>query len=564
MPDALPFELHSAVAFGLLLLAALLGGIVADLLRVPKVTAYLLAGVLVGPSIAHWITTDQLHHFAPLTKLAMALVLLELGYQFPLAHLRPILRHALWLSLGELVTTFVLVTSAVLLFDGGWAMAVLLGALALATAPATTVLVFKESNSEGPVTELAGVLVAFNNIAAIIGFEVLFITAQMMSGDFEGPALPVFGRLLADLGGATLMGLLAGLTISYGSGLLNRRRWLVMILAVAILLLGLCETWHLPYMLTFLVAGMVIVNTSESTGPLLLEQEKIAGLLVVVFFTVHGAELDLAAFLSAGLLGVVYIVARSAGKIFGLRWAAHLRGEAATVRRYLGSCMLAQAGAAIALALVAAERWPAVGTQIQVIILGSVVFFEIVGPICIRWAVLKAGEVPLAQAISHRTESASSQAGKMWHHGREALGLKQKQPPNVQNMVVRDLLRAGVTGLKQTANFDQVVNYIQRSHDNTYMVVNSQQQMVGVIRYNQLSDTFFDSSIDNLVRAEDLTSPIDLAVYPDEPLSRAAEVFRSSSDDVLPVISRDEPSRLLGVIRRGDLTSLAVRFRPAN
>ncbi|HBE71068.1 MAG TPA: sodium:proton exchanger, partial [Planctomycetaceae bacterium] len=301
MPEALPDELHTAVSLGLLLLASLAAGILADLIRIPKVSAYLLAGMLVGPSVAHWIGDEQLHHLAPLTKLAMALVLLELGYQFSFVQIRRIMRHAVWLSSGELLVTFVLVCVTTYAISQSVPIAVLLAALALATAPATTVLVLKESRSEGPVTELAEVLVALNNIVAIVAFEVLFLVAFIASGLLDQSITSELMRLAADLGGACLLGLAAGLVISYGSGLLSRRRWLVMIFAVVVLTLGLCESWQMPYMLAFLVAGMVVVNTSDVTGDLLGEQEKIGGLLIVVFFAVHGAELELAAFLTAGL-----------------------------------------------------------------------------------------------------------------------------------------------------------------------------------------------------------------------------------------------------------------------
>ncbi len=561
MPEALPDELHTAVSLGLLLLASLAGGIVADLVRIPKVSAYLLAGMIVGPSVAHWIKEDQLHHLAPLTKLAMALVLLELGYQFSFVQIRRIMRHALWLSAGELSATFAFVSIAAVLFGGSIPLALLLGVLALATAPATTVLVLKESNSEGPVTELAEVLVTLNNIIAIVLFEVLFLVAHVASGNFDGPVFPEINRLMVDLGGACLMGTVGGLVISYGSGLLSKRRWLVMVFAVIVLMLGLCESWHMPYMLAFLVAGMVVVNTTEAVPDLVAEQEKVAGLLIVMFFAVHGAELKLSDFAAAGLMGTAYIVARSAGKILGIRWAAVFRKEPPAIRRHLGSCMLAQAGAAIALASLAQQRWPEVGTQLQAIILGSVVFFEIVGPICLRWSILQAGEVPLAQAISHRTETATSQASKMWMRGREAIGLKPKQKINVDQMQVSALVRKNVKGLKQSAHFDEVIAFIQHSHDNTYVVVDEHQHVVGVIRYTQLSDTFFDSSIDFLVYAEDLTSPTSHILTDEQTLVDAVEAFRESSDDVLPVVTQ-ETRQFIGVLRRGDLTDLAIRLRP--
>lgn len=553
-------EFDAAVSVGILLIASLIAGILADLVRIPKVTAYLLAGVVVGPSVVNAINIEQMQHLEPLTKLAMALVLLELGCAFPVAKLRPILRHAAALSAGEVLTTFCLVTLAVWLFGFGLSGAVLLGALAIATAPATTVLVLKESNSEGPVTELAGVLVALNNIVAIVAFELLFLVAKMLSDEYTQDTVAEVQQLIVDLGGACLLGIAGGLAISYGSGLLARRRWLVMVIAVCILMLGLCETWDVPYMLAFLTAGVVVVNTSDAAKDLLLEQEKIAGLLVVVFFAVHGAELQLIEFFEAGTLGLLYIGSRSLGKILGVRWAAKVHREAPTVRRYLGSCMLAQAGAAIALATVAAERWPELGEDIQMIILGSVVFFEIVGPILIRWSVLRAGEVPLAQAVFHSTETATSQAAKMWTKAREALGMGSQRVKNVQDLRVSDLLRKNVKGVLQTADFEEVVNHIRRSHDNTYVVVDAQNRVVGLIRYELLSDTFFDSSIDSLVRAEDLSTPAGMVVFPDDSMGIAVDAFRSTGDDVLAVVS-EESQQFLGVVRRSDLTELAIRIR---
>lgn len=561
MPDAFPHELHAAVSLGILLLASLVGGIAADVVRIPKVTAYLLAGMLVGPSGAHLIGTNHLHHLEPITQLAMALVLVELGCRFPLTHLRPILKRAVWLSVGELTATFALVSLLVWAADGRLSAAVILGALALATAPATTVLVLKETKSEGPITELAGVLVAFNNIAAIIGFELLFLVAHSLSQGSETPLAAQLVQLIRDLGGACLLGIAGGLSIAYLSGLLNRRRWLVMLLAVASLLLGLCESWNLPYMLAFLVAGASLVNTTDVAGELLNELEKIAGLLVVVFFAVHGAELQLAAFFAAGLLGLVYISGRSAGKILGTRWAAQARGEPATVRRYLGNSLLSQAGAAIALATLAAQRWPELGEQLQVIILGSVVFFEIAGPICIRWSVLKAGEVPLAQAIPHNTETPGTQAAKIWARGREALGFQPTQTADARQLTVAQLLRQNVTGIPQTADFDEVVTYVRRSHDNTYVVVDQQQSVVGIIRYAVLSEIFFDSSHDRLIRAADLCSSIDYQLHPDDPLTTAMELFKRTADDVLAVETRTTPGRLVGIVRRGELTDLAMRIR---
>ena len=149
----------------------------------------------------------------------------------------------------------------------------------------------------------------------------------------------------------------------------------------------------------------------------------------------------------------------------------------------------------------------------------------------------------------------------MWLKARDALGLSTRSKLDATTVRIADVTRTNVGGLSQDAQFEQVVNHIRRSHDNTYIVVDDRQSVVGMIRYDLLSDTFFDSSIDTLVRAEDLATPAGILIYPDSSISEAVEAFRVNGDDVLAVVSRDEQRRFLGVVRRSDLTELAIRIR---
>ncbi|MEO9594490.1 cation:proton antiporter, partial [Rhodopirellula bahusiensis] len=150
---------HIATTLGMLLTASLLAGLASEFLRLPKVTAYLIAGLLLGPSFGDVIPHE--HHLVlePLTKLAMALVLFYLGTLFPFDQIRRISRRAIPLSFGELVFTVILVTVGTYLLGMSAAQAALLGTLAIATAPATTMFVLRETNAEGPVTSLTGTLV---------------------------------------------------------------------------------------------------------------------------------------------------------------------------------------------------------------------------------------------------------------------------------------------------------------------------------------------------------------------------------------------------------------------
>ncbi len=313
---------HIATTLGLVLAVCLAAGVFADLLHLPKVTAYLLVGMLVGPSVLDWVPEEHVELFEPVLKLAIAIVLFNLGCEFTFTKVRRVAAHCLALSAAEILATFGLVTVGLVLFGSSGSKALLLGCLAVATAPATTILVLKEFRSEGPVTESTGFLVAMNNFACIVMFEFAFLAVQLMQGNLEDS----FGRELAavalDTAGSIALGVGGGLVVSYGCGLLNIKRWLVLLVAATTFLLGISVSLDIPYMVTFLVMGVTVANTSDYTSKIVDELDHLSGLLAVLFFAIHGTQLDVGAFLAAGKLGLIYIVFRMAGKWLGVYGAA--------------------------------------------------------------------------------------------------------------------------------------------------------------------------------------------------------------------------------------------------
>lgn len=541
----------------MLLAICLVAGLIAERLHFPKVTAYLLVGLFFGPSILDWLPHEHIESLTLITKLAMALVLFNLGCHFPLAHIRRVFRRSLCLSMGELGLTFVVVSAGLLLFGQSWEVALLLGALALATAPATTILVLKESTSQGPVTEHTSTLVALNNFASIIAFEIIFISVHLANGKLTSPLHVEFSLVLRDVAGSIGIGLLAGFIVSYGCGLVSQNRWLVLLIAATTVVLGCCEMLALPYMLAFLAMGVMVVNSSDLGDAIVDELDHLTGLLCVIFFAVHGAELDLHAFYVAGLVGILYIVCRCIGKCAGIYIVARVIGEPAQVRTWLGPSLLAQAGAAIALSAIAVSRDPVLGQSIQTVILGSVVFFEIVGPFLIRQSVLRAGEVPLAQAIHHTTAAPLGQLGKIWNRLLLAFGYNAKSPSH--ELTVGDLMRRNVAGIPESATFDEVIVFIEHSHDNTYPVVSPDNSVVGQICYSRFSSVLFDPTVEQLVRAEDLATSIPTLLHVDDPATLALDLFRDVAEDCIPVVSRDEPCVLTGIVRRSDVTNMLIR-----
>jgi len=545
---------------GLMMVVALAVGGLGRTLHLPKVTTYLLAGVALGPSVLGWVPKEHIDQFEPLTRLAIALVLFHLGCHFPMARARRILPRVLRLSGGELFATFALVTVGVWLLGQRWDGALLLGAMALATAPATTILVLKEMESEGPLTEYSQALVAINNLVSIVLFELLFVVIFFFSDRFSVSVVVEVADLVRDLAGSLALGLLGGLLVSFCYPLVTESRRLVLLVALIAALLGACEMLHFPYLLTFLAMGAMVANTTYHGRQMNAEMDRITGLLSVLFFVIYGAALHLPALCKVGWIGLGYIVLRSLGKYLGIYFAPQRGFTDTAVRRWLGTMLVSQAGAAIALSAIAVTRHGPFA-ELQTIILGTVVVFEIVGPLLIRTAVIRSGEVPLAQAVPHSSFDLMDQARTVWNRFLLALGRDPWEGRQQEELTVNELMRKKVNVVSQSATFDEVIEMIEHSRDSTYPVVGGSSELVGVIRYRELSNVLFDPALGALVRAADVTTPPGALLFADDPASRACTLFAHTRDDCIPVVSRDEPRELLGIVRRRDVLRFLIRGR---
>jgi len=568
-----------ALTVGLLLGVALAAGQLARLLHLPSVTAYLLVGLALGPhtpllNFAEWaaaqagysvslagyhVSEEHLAHLEPVGKFAIALVLFNIGCHFPLSNFRRVVKRLLPISLGELAATMVLVTCGLWLLGTlrtetglNWQTALLFGALALATAPATTVLVLKESRSEGPLTEFTIGLVALNNLASIVVFELLFVVVHAMRSADTSIGLEYL-ELTRDLIAATFLGLVAGLAVGFFCGIVPPTRWLVLLTAVIAPLMAACELLQVPYLLTFLTMGITVASTSDLADEVCESLDRLTGLLCVVFFVIHGAEMDLGKLWAAGAVGVVYIALRCAGKYFGVFFTANAHRDGPLVKRWLGSTLLSQAGAAIALSAIAADRDQALGEQLQHIILGTVVFFEIVGPIMVRTAVLRSGEVPVATAIFHTTSSWTDQLRGMAFRIMQSFGVEPLQGSPAEQLDVNRVTSRNVKPLLASAPFDQVLDHMEHSHDNTYPVVSDANILIGVIRYPDVRDVVFEPSLKSLVTAEDMAMPAKKVLKQSDTLGEAWRLLKDGRDDCIPVVTAEPPHHYVGVVRRRGL-----------
>jgi CBS domain-containing protein len=360
-----------------------------------------------------------------------------------------------------------------------------------------------------------------------------------------------------DLLSSLALGICGGLVISFACELVASSRWLVLLVAVGTLTLGLCHRFDIPYLLAFLAMGATVANASERAGSIREDLDRVTGLLCVVFFVIHGADMDVGKLREAGIVGIAYITMRSLGKCLGIFLAAE-RKPGNPARRWLGPALLSQAGAALALVAIAEQRLPELVGDLSTVIVGTVVFFEILGPILVRQAVLVAGEVPLGKAIRHQSTTPLMEVRRIWNRLLTAFGVDPWKRRDPQNLTVAELMRKNFYAIPDAATFDEMVDVLEHSHDNVFPVTQGEGQLYGVIHYSKLRNAVFDAGLGSLVCAADLAEDPPSVLDPAASILEAWEVARDSHEDLLPVVSSAD-QKLVGMVARRDLYRFFLR-----
>jgi CBS domain-containing protein len=234
----------------------------------------------------------------------------------------------------------------------------------------------------------------------------------------------------------------------------------------------------------------------------------------------------------------------------GVFFMANAHRDGLQVKRWLGSALLSKAGAAIALSAIAVERDKVLCRQLQDIILRTVVYFEIVGPRFVRTAVLRAGEVPVAAAILHTSSTPIEQLRGMWFRIMQSLGSNPLQGSPADQLDVGRVTRRNAKPLLVSARFDEVLDHIEHSHDNTYPVVTDTNELIGIIRYPDVRDVIFEPTAMMLVTAADLAVPVKKVLKQNETLGEAWRLLQDGPDACVPVVTNEAPHQNVGVVRR--------------
>ena len=391
-------------SLGLILLLALLTGHLVKVIRVPEVTGYIIAGIVLGPSVLGWVSAENLLALEVLSEVALGLILFSIGSVFEFSRFRRIGYQILYLTLAESLLAAGLVTIGVLLLGQPWQVALLLGSVAMATAPASTLMVIRECDSTGPLTDNLLGIIAVNNLFCISAYALVAATIDLASGLGGMSLIDALYRavypLVWQLVGSAALGYLVGLMLAGWSSQVRETGELLILLAGSILLcVGVARLIDLSPLVASLAVGATMVNLSARSGSLF---ETLAGTdppFYAIFFVLAGADLDLTLVMSMGVIGVVYVGGRSIGKFAGAVIGARYLDLQLEVQRFLGFALLAQAGLAVGLTIAIGQRFEAFAPMVSTVVLASVAIFEVIGPISTRFALTRAGEARPAPAV---------------------------------------------------------------------------------------------------------------------------------------------------------------------
>ncbi len=382
-------------------------------LKLPDVTAFLIAGVLVGPFALGrlnipglgFATMDQIKEVSFLSNCALGFIAFDIGNEFRLGQLRHTGKTATVIGILQADTATLLVDAALigLHFILGeeklpLTVAITLGAIASATAPAATLMVVRQYKAKGALTDLLLPIVALDDAVGLVLFAVSFGVAQAMQGGSVSLVSVVLNPLI-EIVCSLILGSIMGVVLTYVEKLFfsNKNRlaltiaFVLMTIALAGLEFRIGEVRiGFSSLLVCMMLGTIFCNMSEYSVDIMKRSEQWTSPLYTVFFVLSGAQLELTVFksLSVILIGVVYILVRCLGKYFGARFSSSVMKCPPLVRKYLGVTLFPQAG--VALGMVVSAQ--ALG-MIRNIVLFSVLVYELVGPLLTKMSLEKAGEI---------------------------------------------------------------------------------------------------------------------------------------------------------------------------
>ena len=534
-------HLNLALLFGLIILGGAFGARLFQKLHIPQVVGCIVVGILLG-DILGLITSETIETLEPFTMFALGIIGFLIGAELRIDVLKKYGRQFFIILIAQGMGAFLLVMAGGVVV--AWfalpsilqniaptdrlyvsiAIGLLLGAIASATAPAATVNVLWEYKTRGPLTAAVLAIVALDDALALLLYRGAAAGAKALTGTGQDSILGTTLLLLGEILGAIALGFLAGVMLYFLLKFVRADdKILEFSLASLLLVVGISMVPKIDPILPAMALGITAANLMprQSKGTFKLV-EKFAPPIYVSFFVLAGAHMEFGK-ISLWIVAMiaVYVLCRAAGKIAGSWFGAKHSRAPAVVRKYLGICLLPQAGVAIGLAILASQQFDTeLGRMIIMVVMTATFLMEVIGPMFVKVGVTKAGEV----------------------------GMNVTEEDLVKTYTVRDVADTKAPNIAHDLPLQQILKVFSTTDSVYYPVVDGQSQITGIITIAGIKEMFANQDVGGWLLACDVAEPVLDKTTPDKPLEEVTEHMRRYHLESLPVVAGDDNDELVGVL----------------
>ena len=525
-------DLNLALLFGLVVFGGAFGARLFQKFHIPQVVGAVVVGILLGQDVLNLVTPERIEALEPFTMFALGIIGFMIGAELRAEVFKKYGRQFFVILFSQGLGAFLLVafgTSFMAWLISGRiytsiAMGLVLGAIASATAPASTVNVLWEYKTRGPLTAAILAIVALDDALALLLYRGAATGAKALIGAADGSVLGTTLILLGEIVGTVLLGFLAGVTLYLLLKFVRADdKILEFSIASLLLIVGVSMIAGIDPILPAMVLGITMANLAPRQSEHVFELiRKFSPPVYISFFVLAGAHIELGRLASStAAITAVYITLRVGGKMAGAWFGAKQSRAPAVVRKYLGICLLPQAGVAIGLAILSGQLFSTeFGKTVIVVVMTETFIIELLGPILVKVGVKKAGEV----------------------------GMNVTEEDLIKTYTVADVMDKSPTSIKEDLPLQQILEVFSTSESVYYPVIDAQSRITGVITIPDIKEMFANQDVAGWLLACDVAEPVRDKMTPDKPLEEVIEHMRRYHLENAPVVAGKDSDELVGVL----------------
>ncbi|RKX91576.1 MAG: cation:proton antiporter [Spirochaetes bacterium] len=526
---------ESLLVIGAALIFGVIGARLFKAVKIPQVVGYIIIGIALGVSGADIITKDLIQKFAPLNYLALGIIGFLVGGELKKSVFKKFGKSMIIILVMEGMLAFIIVSLLIGIYTKNWGLAIVLGALASATAPAATVDVLWEYKSAGVLTTMVFAIVALDDGLALLLYGFANAIARILIAHKGFSIMSAIIKPLYEIGGSAALGIGIAFIYRYLLDITGRYRhekdlMLSFTFGSIVLIIALSLKFGFDLILAEMFFGVTFVNIAPHYSQRVFELMKgFSPPIYILFFVLAGARLEVTSVTVITLVtALLYLVGRTSGKMLGASIGARVSRSPKKVSKYLGFCLFSQAGVTIGLAISTFHTFPELGITIINVVTLTTFLVQIIGPPFVKFAITKADE-----AGKNITEDEMLEKYKVEY-------AMDKNP---------SVIRIG-------DNLDFVINTISSNKYDDIPVINNNNEIVGVISLSQIKPLLNINIPRSAIIAEDVMTPVKYIITGSKSLLEAYRIMKNYNVNYLPVVSEKNSKKLVGFLSIEHINSI--------